>query len=383
MYVKKFLVLSLFITAALQILCAQEFTFSGEMKTGVYWETRQKGDDEPKELMQLGNTDGDSGGFNPAIGFTNIPGRFRLNLEFKPITSIGFRVRFEDTTFTGRSIAWTYSYAFGDFLNDQLKISAGKLGDSPWKTGGPELNTAIDESYGSSFAGVRTEYKPSFAPGLNIGFVLNPPNYNLANDKEGLASFINETVFGIAYTHEYFAVRFSWRLDGDDKDNYQDEDGHSMVYRMEERILSKYVPGLAISANGIWEALVNGMDTKKRFQNWLYIVYKENDIDAQLRVGYEVANKQEDKYYKHLLTFKPVFLYSFTPMMSAGVSFVFAKDYGELSYVDYDNFTVEPQVKVTFNPNAYVALVYGYQQIPRVGLMEIANYVNLRLVYSF
>jgi hypothetical protein len=380
---KRFLVLGLFLLAALQSPPAQEFSFSGEMKTGVYLESRRKGDDEPKELMQLGNTDGDSGGFNPAAGFTNIPGRFRLNLEFKPITSIGFRVRFEDSTFTGRTVAWAYSYAFGNFLDDQLKISAGKLGDSPWKTGGPELNTSIDESYGSSFAGVRAEYKPAFVPGLNIGFVLNPPNYNLANDKEGIANFMKETVFGAAYTHDLFALRFSWRLDGEDKDNYQDEDGHSMAYRLEEKALRRYVPGLAVSANGIWEALADGMDSKKRFQNWLYVTFNEYGIDAQLRVGYEAANKQGDIFYKHLLTFKTIFLYSFTPMISAGASLVFAKDFGELSYVDYDNFTVEPQVKVTFNPNAYAALVYGYQQIPRVGLMERAHYLNLRLVYSF
>jgi hypothetical protein len=70
-------------------------------------------------------------------------------------------------------------------------------------------------------------------------------------------------------------------------------------------------------------------------------------------------------------------------MISAGITFVFAKDFGDITQVDYDNFTVEPQVKVTFNPNAYVAFVYGYQQIPRLGLLEKANYINLRLVYSF
>ena len=371
---------------AAQAAFAQEFSFTGEMKTGVYWESRQKGDEEPKELMQLGNSDGDSGGFNPATGFTNIPGRFRLNLEFKPISSIGFRVRFEDMTFTGRNIAWAYSYAYGNFLDDQLKISAGKLGDSPWKTGGPELNTAIgDESYGNSFAGVRTEYKPAFVPGLNIGFVLNPPNHMIpANaNKETFANFMSETVLGAAYTHDLFALRFAWRLDGEDMDNLQDEDGHSMVYRVEEKILQRYAPGLEISANGIWEALANGMNSKKSLQNWLYIMYREYDIDAQLRVGYQAANKQGDVFYRHLLTIKPVVLYSFTPMISAGASFVFAKDFGELSHVDYDNFTVEPQVKVTFNPYAYVAFVYGYQQLPRVGFMEKANYINLRLVYSF
>jgi hypothetical protein len=380
----KFFALCLLLAAvALPASFAQEFNFSGEMKTGVYWETRQKGDDDPKEIMQLGNSDGDSGGFNPATGFTNIPGRFRLNLEFKPIPTVGFRVRFEDTTFTGSRVAWTYSYAYGDFLDNQLKIGAGKLGDSPWKTGGPELNTAIDESYGSSFAGIRAEYKPSFVPGLNVGFVLNPPNYNLGRDKEGFSSFMKETVLGVAYIHDYFSVRFSWRLDGEDMDNYQDEDGHSMVYRVEETVLRNYVQGLSIWANGIWEGLVNGLDLKKKYQNWLYIEYKEYNFDVQLRTGYLMANKQVDGFLRKQLTIKPLVFYWITPMFSAGMTLIFVKDFGELSHVDYDNLTIEPQVKVAFNPNTYVAFVYGYQQLPRVGLMEKAHYINLRLVFSF
>jgi hypothetical protein len=369
--------------AALQIPFALEFNFSGEMKTGVYWETRQTGDDDPKELIELGNSDGDSGGFDPVRGFTGIPGRFRLNLEFKPISTIGFRVRFEDSTFTGQKVTWAYSYAYGNFLDDQLKISAGKLGDSPWKSGGPELYAAIDESYVSSFAGIRTEYKPQFVPGLNVGFVLNPFSHNIHPEDVNFASFMGETVLGAAYSHELFAASLSWRLDGADADNYQYEDGHSMVYRLEEKVLKNYVPGLSVWANGYWTGLVNGMDQLKSFQNWLYIAFDEYNINAQLRVGYHTANKQGDVFYKQLLTIKPIFSYTFIPMLSAGVSFVFAKDFGEISRVDYDNFTVEPQIKFTFNSNAYAAFVYGFQQLPRVGAMETANYINLRLVYSF
>jgi hypothetical protein len=381
---KKIFILCLFFAImAPQAPFAQEFNFTGEMKTGVYWETRQKGDDDPKQTTQLGNSDGDSGGFNPATNFYNIPGRFRLNLEFKPIESMGFRVRFEDSTFTGVRVTWAYSYAYGNFLDNQLKISAGKLGDSPWKTGGPELNTAIDESYVNSFAGIRTEYKPNFAPGLNIGFVLNPPSHNLDTKYEGLGSFLKETVLGVAYTHDLFAVNFSWRLDGEDGDNYQDEDGHSMVYRLEEKMLRRVVPGLSIFANGIWEGLVNGMDTKLNMRNWLYISYKDYGADIQLRVGYEAANRQDGRINKHLFIFKPLLFYWFNPMLSAGMTFIFKKDFSEMSRVDYDELTIEPQVRVTFNPYAYAALVYGYQKLPRIGLMEKAHYINLRLVYSF
>jgi hypothetical protein len=90
-----------------------------------------------------------------------------------------------------------------------------------------------------------------------------------------------------------------------------------------------------------------------------------------------------EDFYKKLLSIKPIVFYSFTPLFSAGLTFVFEKDFGELSPVDYDNMTIEPQVKVTFNPNAYVAFVYGFQQLPRISSVERANYINLRLVYSF
>jgi hypothetical protein len=369
---------------ALQVSFAQEFNFSGEIKTGVYWETRQVGDDDPKQLMELGNTD-DAGGFNPATGFTGIPGRFRLNLEFKPIPSIGFKVRFEDSSFTGRTVAWAYSFAYGSFLDDQLKISAGKLGDSPWATGGPELNTSVDESFGNSFAGIRTEYKPVFVPGFNIGFSLNPVSHMVDHTKYEVdfSTFMSETVLGIGYTHELFDIRFAWRLDGPDKDNVQGEDGHTMVYRVEEKVLRNYVPGLSVWANGRNTGLVNGDGAYKNYTNWLYIGFKEYGFDAQLRSGLDMANLQNGDYNKKLLTIKPVIHYSFTPMISAGFTFSFAKDFGVLSQVDYDNMTIEPQVKVTFNPNAYIAFVYGFQQLPRIGAVEKAHYVNLRLVYSF
>ncbi|MDR0720051.1 MAG: hypothetical protein LBF78_10485 [Treponema sp.] len=373
----------LVITAVSRASFAQEFNFSGEIKTGVYWESRKTGDADPKQLMELGNTD-DAGGFSPATGFTGIPGRFRLNLEFKPVSTIGFKVRFEDSTFTGRTVAWSYSYAYGNFLEDQLKISAGKLGDSPWATGGPELNTSVDESFGNSFAGVRTEYKPFFAPGLDAGFSLNPVSHMVDRTRYDVdfGMFMRETVLGIGYTHELFVVRFAWRLDGPDKDNVQGEDGHTMVYRVEEKILKNHVPGLSVWANGRNTGLVNGDGSYKNYTNWLYIGFEEYGFNAQLRTGLEVANLQKGEYYKKLLTIKPLVFYSITPMISAGFTFTFAKDFGALSQVDYDNMTIEPQVKVTFNPNAYAAFVYGFQQLPRIGAVETANYINLRLVYS-
>ena len=266
-----------------------------------------------------------------------------------------------------------------------MKISAGKLGDSHWETGGPEIWSSIDQSNDHSFAGIRTEYKPLFAPGLNIGFVLNPANKMVDTTKYDydFAMFMQETVLGVAYTNDLFHVRFAWRLDGEDKDNVQGEDGHSMVYRVEEKALRKYVPGLSVFANGLWTGMVNGTGDYINYRNWIYIAFAEYNVDAQLRIGYEVANLQNGDFYKKLLTIKPVVFYSFTPMFSTGVTFIFEKDFGELSPVDYDNITIEPQLRAAFGANVYVAFAYGYQNLPRITDVETAHYINLRLVYSF
>ena len=378
---KKYFALCALLAAQVPLaVSAQEFLFSGEIKTGVYWESRQMGDEEPEQLMQLGNTD-DAGGFNPAGKNINIPGRFRLNLEFKPISSMGFKVRFEDMKFTGAAVSWAYSYGYGNFLSDQLKISAGKLGESPWKTEGPEIWGAIDE-----YAEIRAEYKPDFVPGLNVGLVLNQPNNMLDRTKfdYDFGNFMNETVFGVAYSHDLFDLRFAWRLDGEDQDNLMYEDGNSMVYRLEEKALRTLAPGLSLWVNGLWAGLVNGDNGMKNYQNWFYAAYSNAGIDAQFRTGFQLANQYGDDFHRKSLTFKVRGFYSFTSMFSAGLSFTFTKDFGDINKdLAYEIITIEPQVKVTFNQNAYVAFVYGYQQIPRHDVLEKANYINLRLVYSF
>jgi hypothetical protein len=122
----------------------------------------------------------------------------------------------------------------------------------------------------------------------------------------------------------------------------------------------------------------------KKYQNWLYIGYDNSGINAQLRLGYELGNPAGNDFNRKLLTLKPIVSYAFTPMISAGLSFAYAKDFGAIAEgLAFERMTLEPQVKVTFNTNAYVSLVYGFQQIPRTDAMEQAHFINLRLVYSF
>jgi hypothetical protein len=108
--------------------------------------------------------------------------------------------------------------------------------------------------------GIRLEYKPSWLPGLNAGFVLN--HYDSYDDagfggagNVTLGVILQETLLGISYDHELFAATFAHRLDseGDRRDwGITGKEGDEMLYRFEERVLKNYLPGLKVWANGSW-----------------------------------------------------------------------------------------------------------------------------------
>ena len=93
--------------------------------------------------------------------------------------------------------------------------------------------------------GIRSEITPSVVPGLNVGFVLN--DFNDQTTQSGatqtLGDVLMESVLGLPYTYDYFALRFSYRLDSDiDYDT-----GDQMIYRIEGRIfaeVSAWLPDL-------------------------------------------------------------------------------------------------------------------------------------------
>jgi len=86
---KRFLTV-LFLTAFAAIpVFAQDFLFSGEMKSGFYWERSQEEKNEPREYVKLHNND-DAGGQQ---------GRFRLNMQFSR-GNVGAKIRFELSSWT-------------------------------------------------------------------------------------------------------------------------------------------------------------------------------------------------------------------------------------------------------------------------------------------
>jgi hypothetical protein len=381
-------VVNKFIAMALAVLCggyafAQEdmettIEFSGEMKTGIYWE----------QSKRTGDTEWDYGRGARMHNFDDAgseEGRFRLNMLVER-GLLGMKIRFEQQMWTpGAPNNWAFAYAYGNFIDEQLKISIGKLGDSPWGAGGPEIWNEVDNQIG-----IRTEVRPHAVPGLNVGFVLNRYNNSLYQPEgavPNIVDFLMESVLGVAYTHEYFHGNFAWRLDGE-ADYYNGPlEGHEMIYRLEERYLRNVVEGLRIWANGYWKGIASDDETRQDYKNFLYINYAPEAFTTELRLGYDHAFQREEVHARL------GFYYNILPWLSAGASFRYVQDFGEGKIVPgspYSKIEIEPRVTVTLAPNATIAFVYFYaNEYMRDTSREDPDVIrdwhrfNLRVQYTF
>ena len=355
-----------------------EMNFSGEVKTGVFWRLiEETGRENTNEARLENNDDAGPGG---------TPGRIRLDGELLKDT-IGFKMRWEVYDYRGTNIApwWAYAYAYGDFIDEQLRLSGGRLGQSPWSTGGPELWDELDNR-----AGMRVEVKPRILEGLNVGFVLNTWNFEGGSSSRTLVGLIQESILGLSYTHEYFHIRAAYRFDSDEDMNLSTgtplSEGHDFVYRVEERILNNYVEGLSIWANGRLLGMMAEQVERTQYINWLYIGYAPDffPLDAQLRTGVDVF------YEAWCFKIKPVVSYGITDFLRLGVTFLYEKEFGELALskdAPYKTLAVEPLIRVTFT-NMYVDLAYRFQRENRgiysgMDIVRRTNWVNLRFVYTF
>ena len=368
---KKLFVLPLVAALIVSAAFGQEFSVSGELKTGFYWEQKQVGDEEPEETGRVHNND-DAGN----------QGRFRLNTQLDK-ENVGAKARFELTQWSpnnnsGSNIPhWIYAFAYGYFWDNQIKVSGGKLGDSPWGAGGPERWEEFD-----TVIGIRTEFIPKIAPGLNVGFVLNDFNngFRPGADKATIGELLKETVLGASYTHEYFSLRFAFRMDSElDSNADRLNEGSEMLYRVEENILTKYLEGMKIWANGYYKGIES--ETGLIFNNWLYFQYAPDAFTAQLRLGLDAA--EADRQVMHI---RPSFYYNvLNKRVTAGLAFYYCQDFGTKISDDspYQYWRIEPQVKLNL-ANTVIALVYQYSNAYTAqDLITQTHWINLRLVYTF
>jgi len=373
------------IAALIAIVClpcslfAVDFEISGEVKTGFYTEQQDKFG-EVTSQSKIHNNDGDSG---------SQEGRVRLNINIA-YENIGMRTRYTQETWgADKLFAIEFIYAYANLFNEQLKISAGTLGESPWETGGPDLYEYVDDQMG-----IRTEWMPGFLPGLNLGFVLNRFNATgqvpLSVRKQTFLDILEDSVVGIAYQNEYFAFRFAYRFDSEADWGFNGNEGSKFVYRVEERLLGKLLPGLKIFANGYFYGVNAGTTEESTGSvNWLYISYSPEYFTADLSTRFNRIEAGSVLPTRQDLLIKPGFLYRlFGNFLNLGVKF--GMEIGlenKRNYEDsfYNKWFVEPEVKININSNSYVGVVYNYteQYENSKGDISKTNWVNIRAGYTF
>jgi hypothetical protein len=356
--VKK-IVIALVLTTFSLMVFAQELKVKGEAKSGVYWEQSQDPGKDPVPLVYLHSKD--DAGNNPK----NHQGRFQLDLDYDNGNNFGMKARIRWQTWSGRDTPelWQYAFGYGNFFDDQMTVSVGKLGASPWGTGGPEMWKELE--VGGS-GGMRLEVKPGILSGLNVGFVLNTfnqPTEFSANDKDiTILHLLQESVLGISYTHDLFHIRFAYRLDSDkdcNRDNLDvagEED--EFLYRIEEHILDTFLPGLRIWAMGYFQGVRSDDPGYALFQNWLFAEYAPDLFTAQIRFGYDWIPNRSIAYVK------PSFYWNFfDKLLSAGASFSYGQDFGEEMYEGSPYLYMEVEPKIQFNfSSSYIALVYNWRR---------------------
>jgi hypothetical protein len=345
---------AIFITAS---VFAQELKLSGEAKSGIYWEQIQYESKDPEAEVKLKSTD-DAGGNQ---------GRFRINLDYFNGNNFGFKARIQWENWVEKYPSnWPYAFGYGNFFEDQLTISVGKLGSSPWGSGGPEMWKELEDG---TYGGMRTEWKPASIPGLNAGFVLNyyDSDRDQGWDDETPVTILNllqESVIGVSYTHELFHARVAYRLDGS-MDSIQSNKQYggmgedSLVYRIEERALKEYLPGFQIWALGHLFGLSAKMEEIKWFRNWFFIQYAPDLFTAQLRFGHQYIESRTE------FLVKPSFYLNLLDgLLSIGAAFTYCQDFGDGKVYEgspYYYIEAEPKIQLNFT-SSYVAFAYNYRQ---------------------
>jgi len=384
---KKIFALLLFVSMPLVVFSQENgFTIDGEVKTGFIWEKNETigkdGYEEPETKVKLGSLD-DAG---------NGQGRIRINIAYvNGNVGIKGRLQWDDWQNTQKAPEWPYLFGYVNSFEDQLTMSLGKLGASPWGTGGPEKWKELESN--GRVGGIRLEYKPNFVPGLNAGFVLNwyDGNFDRGIGKEvTLLDLLQESVLGFSYENEYFLMHFEYRLDSEVDQRpgsfASGREGDDLVYRVEEHIIEKTLANFKIWALGVYEGVGAEHDECIRFVNWLFVEYAPEWFTAQIRLGYDVVETRS------ILHIKPSYYHNlFNGLLSIGASFYYANDFGDIRInqdAPYTEIQLEPKIQINF-ANGYIAFTYNFKQIYKQPQENIADPIerfqtmNLRFGMKF
>ena len=382
---------------AAPVFAEEGFKLSGEAKTGIYQRTAQNAGEEADVYIGLHSKD-DAGGEQQQ-------GRFRLNMEYENDKGFGFKTRIQWQNWGDKfPEQWIYAFGYGNFFENQLTVSVGKLGGSPWGTGRPELWKDLETNDVSG--GMRVEWKPEFVPGhLNVGFVLGYFNSDRDQGKPPdaeitLGLILQETLLGVAYTYDGIVhARFGYKLDSA-YDAIQDnkvtggKGEDEIVYRVEERILTSYLPGMKVWALGYLFGISAKNDAITYFRNYMFAEYEPPDMfdlttpfTAQVRFGYDSTPSRSTFH------FKPSFYWNFfNKLISVGASFWYGQDFGmkKTEGSPFEFIELEPKVQINFS-SSYIAFVYNWrkeyineaQKIEGYDPIKQTQYINLRFCIYF
>jgi hypothetical protein len=353
---------------------AQELKLSGEAKTGVYWQEIQeegKGIQKNDENPKLHSKDDAGGG----------QGRFRLNMDYDNGNGFGMkmRVQFQDWQPNGEP-TWEYFFGYGNFFDEQMTVSVGRLGSSPWGTGGPEMWIELERT--TTAGGMRVEWKPNFIPvgTLNVGFVLTYFNSDRDSGVDGrkkqtLANILRESVIGVSYTTDWFMVRMAYRLD-DFMDAIQSNKGEGgegedeLLYRVEEYAIKNYLPDFKIWAMGYFFGVSRKNPEIINYRNWLFAEYAPDMFTAQIRFGLDNIPRRTE------FSLKPSFYWNFfNKLLSVGAAFTYCQDFGEGKLFAGSPFMyieVEPKIQLNFS-SSYIAFVYNFRREYQAYYAEAGN----------
>jgi len=357
---------------------AQELKVSGEAKSGIYWQQVQKEGkaiEANEDALKLHNTE-DAGPYH---------GRFRLNLDYDNGDNRGMKAQINwENWGNNQQPLWSYAFGYGNFFEDQMTVAVGKLGASPWGTGEPDMWKELEQYH--SGGGMRIEWKPAFVPGsLNVGFVLSW--FNEGTSTTRTASFVDllqESVVGIAYANDLFALRLGYRLDStyDSKENAKlngDGEGDEFLYRLEEYKLNELVPGMSVWAVGYYMGLVS--TASQYYKNWLFFQYDPPELGSletpftfRLRLGYDYVDFYDDEEKEDALKYTPTrnvfhvtpsfYWHFFHKLVSIGALFSYQQDLGADKIwpgSPYESIQVEPKLQLNF-ASSYIAIAYNWKK---------------------
>jgi hypothetical protein len=269
------------------------------------------------------------------------------------------------------------AYGWITFVNDIIKVSAGKIDDGVWKTGGPE-------DYGIKGDGLRLEIAP--ITGLNLGLMLRAPKPTLT-----VKQFLSETALGAKYSSDLFWVAAGIILDSTVDGLEDGYDGYESLVGGKIPTFADVTPGATDSDHGLvfqagagttiaglsFAVEAKAVNASKLSDRGYFILDEDVSyklLDDKLKVGLKAyqyffgadwsegiptggkakGDADADESLKPLLKFTPYLGYTLLANVDVGLEATI----GLWKYVYDLDFSIKPSVTYKVGENAEIGASY-------------------------